>query len=219
MLMSTETEAYAIEIGRSEMPDDIVTTRVRSADRSLGLTCPRVNGPSMAAQLMGELAERCQLPRGAETRLYRPWPVQPERYRVAIKPHDVGTIRVTVEAEVGRAGEMTAPARDRNIYRTAAQLMQRLRREAGDPAGDEGAVWRASMSQMPTPPRLEERPAAERKGGGWPDDEELPLDPDECVALVKGMGVVPRRPISLDQLYQLPGSWEMSGGRIWFYRT
>lgn len=50
-------------------------------------------------------------------------------------------------------------------------------------------------------PRRPERPGPgpgpELKGGGWPEDEELPLDPDECVALVQGIGVVPRRPLNV----------------------
>ena len=92
-------EAYAIEIGRSEEPTDIVTTRVRSAEGSLGLTCPRVNGPSLAAQMMAELVARRRDPRDDEVRRYRPWPVQPERYRVVIKPHGNETALVAVKAE------------------------------------------------------------------------------------------------------------------------
>jgi len=211
-------EAYAIEIGHSEHPEGIVTTRVRSADGSLGLTCPRVSGPSMAAQLMGELASRRRYPRGDQVRRYRPWPVPPERYRVVIEPRDDETVRVAVEAEDGREADATVSARE--AYRTAAKLMQQLRKLAGDPAGDEEAVWQAAMSAMSAPPPRQEPVAGtELKGGGWPQDEELPLDHDECVALVQGMGVMPRRPISLDQLYQLPGRWEMADGHIWFYRT
>lgn len=94
--------------------------------------------------------------------------------------------------------------------------MQRLRLEAGDVASDERAVWRdltteAVSNDAPVP--------GQPRGGGWPDDEELPLDPDECVELAKGRGVMPRCRIDLDQLYQLPGQWEMSGSRIWFHRT
>jgi hypothetical protein len=55
--------------------------------------------------------------------------------------------------------------------------------------------------------------------GGWPDDEPLPLDPDECVALVKGLAVRPRKPFDVQMLSQLPGKWEMMDGWIWVYRT
>lgn len=202
---------HNVEIGHAERPVAVVTTRVRSGDGSLGLTCLHADAPSMAALLMDELATRRGRPQHPEVRLYRPWPTPPERYRIVFETRDGQTVHVAVEAGDGRTADATVPVRD--VHGTAASLMQRLRRGAHDAEGHNAAP----MPTRDSPP-LESGPNARPMGGGWPEDEEFPLAPGECVALVKGMGVVPRRSVSSDQLLQLPGKWEMIQGRLRLHR-
>jgi hypothetical protein len=191
-------QVFDVEIGRADDPTAIVTTRAHAPFGSLGSTCDRTQGPAMAAQCMAQLVRRDAPEPGFANRRFLPWPTRPDRYRVTVVESDgaEGPVAVTVEAEDGRRVTETVAGRD--TFGATADIMQGMRREIGDPAWDEGAVMRRALAGNLRPVPETEGPGSTLRGGGWPEDEVLPLDPDECVALVEGRGVVPRRPLTRD---------------------
>jgi hypothetical protein len=186
-------QAFDVEIGQSEDPDAIMTTRVHAPFGSLGTTCGRAQGPAMTAQFMSQLARRREPEPSFADRRFLPWPTPPERYRVTVMGGGgaEGTTSVTVETPDGRRVSEAVPAGD--VFHTAANLMRRMRLDIGDPAWDADAVLRQAMVRA-LAGRLQSEPkesGSTQRGGGCPEDEVMPLNHDECVALVKGSRCCP----------------------------
>jgi hypothetical protein len=98
---------------------------------------------------------------------------------------------VTVETPDGRRVSKAVP--DGDVFHEAADLMQWMRLDIIDPAWNADAVLRQAMVRVLTG-RLQsepKEPGSTLRGGGCPEDEVLPLDHDECIALVKGRGCCP----------------------------
>jgi hypothetical protein len=202
---------FEVEIGTAEDPEAVITVRVTAdTGQTMGLTCVRACGADMAGDLMAWTGSD-------ETvrRRHTAWPSPPDRYRIEIRDPSAGAGETIVTAMAEDGSTASGSCQARHAYRMAVKLLQELRGEAGQD--------RAWDFDREVPPRPWDPAAgtalADRMGGGWPDDEPLPLDPDECVALVKGLAVRPRKPFDVQMLSQLPGKWEMMDGWIWFYRT
>ena len=204
-------KSFDVEIGKAECPDAIITVRVVADTRqSIGLTCTHASGADMAGDLMVWTEGDKPI-----SRRHTAWPSPPDCYRIEIGDPSAATGETVVTAIANDSLSVSDSCERWDVYRTAVKLLKELRGEA-----DQHDTWNLDKDIPPRPWNPAPGTAlADRMGGGWPDDEPFPLDPDECIALVRGWAVKPRRPFDRQMLYQLPGQWEKTNSWIWLRRT